>query len=97
MLFSCFLAICSVDVRHYAEQEGRKHSMTEWEYISIDLSNLPFRTAALDLLNDAGREGWELVGITDNGLAYLKRQIDGSKQKSVRKRERAEVKRSAVV
>jgi len=49
--------------------------MTEWEYITINLSDLPLKTEALDLLNDAGKDGWELVGMASNNMAYLKRQI----------------------
>jgi hypothetical protein len=30
----------------------------------------------VDLLSDAGEDGWELVHITANNVAYLKRQID---------------------
>ena len=47
--------------------------MPQWEYSKIDLSNLPPRTDDVDLLDDAGKEGWELVGITANNFAYLKR------------------------
>ena len=58
--------------------------MTEWEYISINLSDLPQRTEALHLLNDAGKKGWELVAVTANGLAYLKRQIETLPPQSAR-------------
>jgi hypothetical protein len=47
--------------------------MPQWEYSKIDLSNLPPRTDDVDLLDDAGRDGWELVGIAANNFAYLKR------------------------
>ena len=47
--------------------------MPQWEYSKIDLSNLPPRIDDVDLLDDAGREGWELVGIAANNFAYLKR------------------------
>jgi hypothetical protein len=47
--------------------------MPQWEYSKIDLSNLPPRTEDIDLLDDAGREGWELVGIAANNFAYLRR------------------------
>ena len=49
--------------------------MPEWEYISLNLSDLPRNTEGIDLLNDAGKEGWELVALTGNNLAYLKRQV----------------------
>ena len=48
--------------------------MPQWEYTTVDLSKLPPRTDEIDLLNDAGEEGWDLVIITINGVAYLKRQ-----------------------
>ena len=28
------------------------------------------------MLIDAGRDGWELVGVTTNNIAYLKRQLE---------------------
>jgi hypothetical protein len=49
--------------------------MPEWEYINIDLNDLPRRTESIDLLNDAGKDGWELVALTSNNIAYLKRKI----------------------
>ena len=50
--------------------------MPQWEYSKIDLSNLPPRTDDVDLLDDAGKDGWELVGIAANNFAYLKRRSD---------------------
>jgi len=49
--------------------------MPKWEYLVIDLSDLPRRTGEMDLLNDAGVNGWELVSLTSNNKAYLKRQV----------------------
>lgn len=49
--------------------------MHEWEYSRINLNEVPRRTDDIDLLNDAGKEGWELVAITTNNVAFLKRQI----------------------
>ena len=49
--------------------------MTQWEYRKIALYELPRRADDIDLLCDAGREGWELVAILANNVAYLKRQI----------------------
>jgi hypothetical protein len=49
--------------------------MAEWEYISINLNDLPRSSDEIDLLNDAGHEGWELVVITSNNIAYLKREV----------------------
>jgi hypothetical protein len=48
--------------------------MPIWEYFAIHLSDLPRGADELDLLNDAGEEGWELVTITTNHVAYLKRR-----------------------
>jgi hypothetical protein len=47
----------------------------EWQYSRINLNEVPRRTDDIDLLNDAGKEGWELVSITTNNIAFLKRQI----------------------
>lgn len=47
--------------------------MTGWNYLSIDLNNLPRKRKELDLLNDAGAEGWELVAINGLNIATLKR------------------------
>jgi hypothetical protein len=54
--------------------------MPEWEYLTVDLNDLPRKTDAVDVLNDAGENGWELVTITPNQIAYLKRQV--AKQRS---------------
>jgi len=50
--------------------------MPQWEYTKIDLNQISGRTDDIDLLNTAGRDGWELVGITTNNMAYLKRQLE---------------------
>ena len=49
--------------------------MPEWEYRTLDLNDLPRKTEALDVLNDAGEVGWELVTIAPNQIAYLKRLV----------------------
>ena len=49
--------------------------MSEWEYSRINLNEVPRRTDDIDVLNDAGKDGWELVAITSNNLAFLKRQV----------------------
>jgi hypothetical protein len=46
--------------------------MSEWEYIRLDLNGVRRGVQEIDLLNDAGKDGWELVTI-QNGIAYLKR------------------------
>ena len=50
--------------------------MPQWEYSKIDLNNVPVKSSELDTLDDAGKDGWELVGITANNCAYLKRPIE---------------------
>ena len=50
--------------------------MTDWEYRKIDLNLHRPQGDELDLLNAAGAEGWELVGITSNSIAYLKRELE---------------------
>jgi hypothetical protein len=48
--------------------------MAQWQYCTIQLNALSLGTEEIDVLNDAGDEGWELVGITINNIAYLKRR-----------------------
>lgn len=50
--------------------------MPKWEYRKIDLTESVRRGRGqlvddMVLLNEAGQEGWELVGITPAGKAYL--------------------------
>ena len=63
--------------------------MSQWEHRKIDLNNVPRRTDDIDLLNDAGDQGWELVTITTNSMAYFKRQLDDSAQASAPRRKTA--------
>jgi hypothetical protein len=49
--------------------------VAEWEYTKINLNELPRKTEDIDLLNDAGKAGWELIAITSNNVAYLKRGL----------------------
>ena len=60
------------------------NKMPEWEYRKIDLGDLARNTSDLDLLDKAGEEGWELVVITSNNIAYFKRQVrrQSSQQKA---------------
>ena len=50
--------------------------MSEWEYRKIDLNQHRPQDDELDLLNAAGADGWELVGITSNNIAYMKRELE---------------------
>jgi hypothetical protein len=58
--------------------------MPEWEYITVNLSDLPRKTSELDVLNDAGEKGWELIAITSNNIAYLKRPIPRRSSRTLR-------------
>ena len=49
--------------------------MTQWEYSKIDLSRINPRSDDIELLNEAGQDGWELLTITANNIAYLKRSV----------------------
>ena len=50
--------------------------MTEWEYRKVDLNQHRPRGDELEVLNSAGADGWELVSINGNSIAYLKRPFD---------------------
>jgi hypothetical protein len=50
--------------------------MPQWDYRKINLNDVPRKSDDIDLLLDAGGDGWELVGITANNVAYLKRRVD---------------------
>ena len=40
--------------------------MVRWEYHTINLAYLPARIDDIDLLNEAGEQGWELIAIMSN-------------------------------
>ena len=48
----------------------------DWEYRKIDLNLLPRKGDDIDVLCDAGEDGWELVTILPNNVAYLKQPIE---------------------
>jgi hypothetical protein len=50
--------------------------MQQWRYRKIDLNELPPKTDEIEILNGAGDEGWELVVILTNNIAYLRRQLE---------------------
>jgi hypothetical protein len=56
----------------------------EWEYLKIDLNQRGPREDELDLLNRAGADGWELVGISATNIAYLKRLVEETTSPAVR-------------
>jgi H-NS histone family len=49
--------------------------MRTWEYMKMVLNEASRRGDEIDLLCDAGAEGWELVAVLPNGVAYLKREV----------------------
>ena len=50
--------------------------MPDWQYRKLHLNQHGPRGDELDMLNAAGAEGWELISITSNNVAYLKREIE---------------------
>jgi DNA-binding protein H-NS len=50
--------------------------VSQWEYKKVDLSELPRGRDDIDVLCAVGEEGWELVAILANHVAYLKREIE---------------------
>jgi hypothetical protein len=70
-----------------------------YEYTKLDLNMAPPRGSDLDLLNAAGQEGWRLVWISANAMAYMQREIEEEAPAPRPPRRRAptrEAKRSAV-
>ena len=49
--------------------------MRQWEYRKINLNDTGRKTDDIDLLDNAGKSGWELVGIATNNVAYLKDEV----------------------
>jgi hypothetical protein len=60
--------------------------MRKWEYKKISLNDTPHKRDDIDLLRDAGEEGWELVAVVANSVAYLKREIEGSNARKAKPR-----------
>ena len=56
-----------------------------WEYRTIDLNSLPRKRSAVDLLNEAGQDGWELVTVNKLGVGFFKRPIPQLKQPKTRR------------
>jgi hypothetical protein len=57
-----------------------------WEYKKISLNDTPHKRDDIDLLCEAGEEGWELVAIVANSVAYLKREVDSPNTRKVKLR-----------
>jgi hypothetical protein len=56
--------------------------MRQWEYRKLNLNEVRRRTDDIDMLCEAGKDGWELVSISFNNIAYLKREIVAAKPTS---------------
>jgi hypothetical protein len=54
--------------------------------MQLDLNELAAGDAEIDALNAAGKNGWELVSITSHRIAYLKREVPVSAERSVAER-----------
>src|SRR5262249_54039403 len=50
--------------------------MNRWEYKKVSLNDLPQHTDDVDLLCEVGQEGWEVIAILPNNIAYLKRPLE---------------------
>jgi hypothetical protein len=50
--------------------------MRTWDYRKLALNEAPRGRDEIDLLRDAGEEGWELVAVLPNCVAYLKREVE---------------------
>jgi len=55
--------------------------MSHWEYRKIALNELPRPGDDIDVLCEVGLEGWELVTVLPNSVAYFKRQVTASDTK----------------
>ena len=53
-----------------------RRQFVEWQYQKIVLGDHHRRRDDIDLLCELGENGWELVAITLNNVAYLKREIE---------------------
>jgi hypothetical protein len=60
------------------------NAMPEFEYEKINLNYIPRRGDDIDLLDELGADGWELVAITANNIAYLKRRVGPAKRPRTR-------------
>jgi hypothetical protein len=58
--------------------------MPAFEYKKINLNYIPRSGDDIDLLDKLGEDGWELVAITANNIAYLKRQVGYAKKPRTR-------------
>jgi len=59
--------------------------VVEWEYRKIYLNSHHRRGEDIDLLSEVGQAGWELVTITANSVAYLRRAVRTTQNTLVRR------------
>jgi hypothetical protein len=70
--------------------------MDKWEYTKLDLNQVSKGMASIDVLNEAGIQGWELVSITVNNQAILKRWLPNTAvQEPARASERSSSRRAS--
>jgi hypothetical protein len=50
--------------------------MLQWKYRTIDLGDVPRKVDEIDLLDEAGEEGWELIAISVNIIAFQDRVFE---------------------
>ena len=50
--------------------------MPQWEHLVVDLNTISAKSSDVALLDQLGQERWELVSITSNKMAYMKRKVD---------------------
>ena len=58
--------------------------MPAFEYEKINLNYISRSGDDIDLLDELGEDGWELVAITANNIAYLKRQVGHARRPRTR-------------
>jgi hypothetical protein len=83
-----------MNVRRTSGTSAAGHASTqfvEWEYQKIVLSDHRRQGDDIDLLCELGEKGWELVAITLNNVAYLKREIEHDAMTRTLPREEAPV------
>jgi hypothetical protein len=50
--------------------------MPRLEYLRLDLSNHAPKESEMDVLAEAGRDGWQLICLSIHGFAYMMRSLE---------------------